>query len=99
MEIAAFSSENWRKFNRYNNNGNGNYEPLVGMGNYQDRWLNQGLQAAVIDFLAGNLSSPPEVVSNDGGIDTEPASFLYADLFKSRFCRLSHCPNAGLGLY
>lgn len=76
-------AETWRKYNQYNNNGNTTYQPIVDMANYEDRWSNQGLKDAVTDFLAGNLNSPPDVVSNDGNEDTDPVSFLYSDLFKT----------------
>ena len=79
---SRIGSEQWRKFNRYNMAGNNSYEPIISMTNYHDRWGNQGLQEAVADFLSGNLSSPPESIANDGNLNSEPASFLYADLFK-----------------
>lgn len=79
---SRIGSEKWRKFNRYNSNGNSSYEPFISMNNYHDRWNNQGLQEAVNNYLSGNLSSPPEAINNDNNLDSEPASFLYTDLFK-----------------
>ncbi|MEM1322464.1 MAG: hypothetical protein AAGG75_19530 [Bacteroidota bacterium] len=80
--VGRLNNEQWRKYNDYNN-GSPSYSPTIDMSNYQDRWNNEGLASAVTDYLNGNLSSPPQVVSNDGTDDTEPVSFLYTDLFKT----------------
>ena len=72
----------WMKYNRYNDGGTPNYVPLANMQAYQDRWLNQGLQSAVGDFLSGNLANSEEVISNDDLENPEPAEMTYSDMFR-----------------